>query len=303
MLLDKMLLKRVSDEYGFDNLEFVNKDFYVSEVLKIISSIKPDFCDIIFTGGTCMSKAYGLIERMSEDVDMKINLHDPDIKYSTLKTKLSKLKHTIESALSANFPEIEVRADHGNRHFTFNIAYPNVADNPSLRQRIKLEFTQFPLRLKSQERSISSFVNLTQKLPPEVAGFSCIDPVETIAEKIISLTRRTCAVMETEWKEFDTTLIRHVYDIYSIHPVVDIVLLKTLVREIAKQDAAAFETWHPKWSADIATNTKLAMKELHGDKYAKMYAEYAGDMIYAKEVPDYETALNRIDEIIIDIFG
>ncbi len=139
MSLDRELLQSISKLYRFNNLEFVNKDFYVSEVLKIISSIKPDFCDV--------------------------------------------------------------------------------------------------------------------------------------------------------------------YDIYSIHPVVDTVLLKTLVREIAKQDAAAFETWHPQWSADIATNTKLAMKELHGDKYAKMYAEYAGDMIYAKEVPDYETALNRIDEIIIDIFG
>jgi hypothetical protein len=47
------LLEAVSHKYGFKNIEFVNKDSYVVEALKILSNIKPDFCSLIFTGGTC----------------------------------------------------------------------------------------------------------------------------------------------------------------------------------------------------------------------------------------------------------
>ena len=45
----------------------VEKDYYVSLLLKKISKMNPD---LVFKGGTSLSKCYGLIDRFSEDIDI-----------------------------------------------------------------------------------------------------------------------------------------------------------------------------------------------------------------------------------------
>lgn len=52
-------------------LEFVEKDFWVTEVLRVVARGRPD-ARFIFKGGTSLSKGYGLIKRMSEDVDILV---------------------------------------------------------------------------------------------------------------------------------------------------------------------------------------------------------------------------------------
>ncbi|KAA6316121.1 hypothetical protein EZS27_033525, partial [termite gut metagenome] len=101
------LLTQFSQVYGFKNVEFVNKDFYILDVLKILSTVKPDFCDFIFTGGTCMAKAYGLIERMSEDIDIKVSFKNKSYNTAILRKDLSKLKQLVTSSLKKQFPNIK----------------------------------------------------------------------------------------------------------------------------------------------------------------------------------------------------
>ena len=48
----------------------VEKDYWVSQALRVLSDEFPD--DFVFKGGTSLSKAYGLIERLSEDIDLLI---------------------------------------------------------------------------------------------------------------------------------------------------------------------------------------------------------------------------------------
>lgn len=47
--------------------EIVEKDYFVSIVLRAISQKNPN---IIFKGGTSLSKAYQIIDRFSEDIDL-----------------------------------------------------------------------------------------------------------------------------------------------------------------------------------------------------------------------------------------
>src|SRR5690606_25126930 len=52
----------------------VEKDWWVCIILKAI--FQSQYADsIIFKGGTSLSKAYGLIERFSEDIDLIIDRH------------------------------------------------------------------------------------------------------------------------------------------------------------------------------------------------------------------------------------
>ena len=50
-------------------VSFIVKDYFAVAMLKELTSADPD---LVFKGGTCLSKCYGIIERFSEDVDLGI---------------------------------------------------------------------------------------------------------------------------------------------------------------------------------------------------------------------------------------
>src|SRR5699024_1649407 len=53
---------------------FVEKDWHVARILAVLGGT--DFADaeIYFSGGTALSKAYGVIKRFSEDIDFRCSL-------------------------------------------------------------------------------------------------------------------------------------------------------------------------------------------------------------------------------------
>ena len=53
------------------NEQFVEKDYYVAEVLRIVADAYGN--RVIFKGGTSLSKGWALVERFSEDVDLFVN--------------------------------------------------------------------------------------------------------------------------------------------------------------------------------------------------------------------------------------
>lgn len=57
------------------NALYIEKDYWVSYILKAIS--QSQYKDVaIFKGGTSLSKAYKLIERFSEDIDLAVITHE-----------------------------------------------------------------------------------------------------------------------------------------------------------------------------------------------------------------------------------
>jgi hypothetical protein len=53
------------------NEQFVEKDYYVTEVLRIVAGTYDE--KVIFKGGTSLSKGWALIDRFSEDVDLFVD--------------------------------------------------------------------------------------------------------------------------------------------------------------------------------------------------------------------------------------
>ena len=62
------LVSQTSDAVGIP-AAFVEKDFWVVELLRSVST-PLDGAFAVFKGGTSLSKAYGLVQRFSEDVDI-----------------------------------------------------------------------------------------------------------------------------------------------------------------------------------------------------------------------------------------
>ncbi len=82
----KNLIQKVAFELGM-RFDIIEKDIWVCYVLEKLFSIEELKGKLVFKGGTCLSKAYGLIERFSEDIDLTIGRS-----YLNLKENLKKNK-------------------------------------------------------------------------------------------------------------------------------------------------------------------------------------------------------------------
>jgi predicted nucleotidyltransferase component of viral defense system len=95
------ILRATSQHFGI-KLEFVEKDYWITQVLNRLSgSIFVN--EVVFKGGTSLSKGYGLIDRFSEDIDIAI-INDSKKSGNEIKTKI----RAIEKEISAELSEISV---------------------------------------------------------------------------------------------------------------------------------------------------------------------------------------------------
>ena len=65
----KEILDKTHEETGYE-AAIIEKDYYVSMMLKNLSKTEHEF---IFKGGTSLSKAYNVINRFSEDIDLTVS--------------------------------------------------------------------------------------------------------------------------------------------------------------------------------------------------------------------------------------
>lgn len=71
------LIQELSTELGIAPA-FIEKDYYVVELLKILNEFQTDKFNVFFSGGTSLSKGYGLINRFSEDIDFMVSSQDDE---------------------------------------------------------------------------------------------------------------------------------------------------------------------------------------------------------------------------------
>jgi predicted nucleotidyltransferase component of viral defense system len=75
-MLNETILRQINDTgelLGLDET-VIEKDYYVTQVIHTLSNVENENFRLVFCGGTCLAKAYKLVQRMSEDVDFKIQL-------------------------------------------------------------------------------------------------------------------------------------------------------------------------------------------------------------------------------------
>ena len=78
--------------------DIVEKDYYVTMILYLLSQKE---IEIIFKGGTSLSKAYGVIDRFSEDIDITFKEHLGE-------SRRKKLKYNILKPIAEDL-EIEIK--------------------------------------------------------------------------------------------------------------------------------------------------------------------------------------------------
>ena len=104
MLPKKDVIVEVAQIKGISEA-FIEKDWFVTQAIKIISGIHFEDYTIVFTGGTALSKAHQLIQRFSEDVDFRV-----------LTPKLEQVNKSQQSKILSTFKSLIIR--HLREYFT-----------------------------------------------------------------------------------------------------------------------------------------------------------------------------------------
>ena len=149
----------------------IEKDFWVCWTLKQVTSLESIGPNLIFKGGTSLSKVFGLIQRFSEDVDLSIQRSylgfagDADPENATSKTKQQKsvlsLRETCrQCVLTVLLPALEARfrevlgaegwslAIDEEDPGTLNFVYPAAAPSRRRRTWLPLSYIRSAVKLE-----------------------------------------------------------------------------------------------------------------------------------------------------------
>lgn len=120
--------------------QFIEKDYYVTEALRIIALQYPE--QVIFKGGTSLSKGWNLIKRFSEDIDIFLNRQAFTPKLSN--TKVDSTFQEIDNSLLSGklklefLPDLSKRKKGKSRNSYFQYE-PFFLGNQAISNRIFLE--------------------------------------------------------------------------------------------------------------------------------------------------------------------
>jgi hypothetical protein len=144
---------------------------------------------------------------------------------------------------------------------------------------------------------VSSFVGEATNQPPEAPAVPCVSIVETAAEKLVSITRRTAMELAGLSRDPDSTLVRHLYDLHMMRTLIDPAEVITLARAIAKADGEEFRNQYPAYASDPATETRLALEALHTDSmHLRRYDDFVSGMVYGEKI-EFAAALATVTEL------
>lgn len=144
---DKDLIEEVATIMEIEP-SFVEKDWFVTEIIALLSKVYYEGFVVTFTGGTSLSKAHKVISRFSEDIDYKVEAP----KDLQSRAALSSFKKYIVKYLRDNCISIkdeDITAQNSNKSFTIKIDYKTYFKrNKALRPHIKVEMNIGALHLE-----------------------------------------------------------------------------------------------------------------------------------------------------------
>lgn len=199
--------------------EHVEKDFWVTEVLRGVTRAANDLSvEVVFKGGTSLSKAFSLIERFSEDVDVLVVL-SPQASAGARDRVLKELVGGAADATAIDPASVPGATSRGaKRGARFHYRPDAEATLGGVSAGVFLELGSRGGALPATPLEISSL--LTQHAPDQIAGAPEAEPVlvrvlapwRTLVEKLVLLHTAHSA----EDPKAAVRGARHYYDVHQL---------------------------------------------------------------------------------------
>lgn len=196
---------------------WIEKDYWITEILRSLAQ-QCDGFDVIFKGGTSLSKAWRLIQRMSQDVDVLIA---PKAASST-GARDKWLKAVSESAGSSVGIKPQLKTSSTGVHRAVTIAYEPTFKDPTVPPDVLVEMGVRGGPDPNERREIRSFIAeyAVSKAGAATSDFEefapfeirCLRPERTLTEKLEALHHLASIAMQSPEVKLGTSM-RHYYDI------------------------------------------------------------------------------------------
>jgi len=191
---DEGLLGRVAGALAVDEA-FAEKDWFVVQAIERLAGLATGDFTPVFSGGTSLLKAHGLIRRFSEDIDFKLSLSDGFLARSRNQHRhaLKAFRDDMVAAWTAmGFDVTSCISRDEHRFIELEMTYPTILEpHGSLRPHILAQVSAKPPRLDVQHKPVGSFAGQYVRLAPEVRDIACSNPVETATDKLSAFSWRT----------------------------------------------------------------------------------------------------------------
>lgn len=287
---------------------YVEKDYWVTRVLLSLSRSKYRD-DFVFKGGTSLSKAYDLIHRFSEDVDLAAISKN----WGSARTK-RRIK-AVGEAITGGLTYLvnhENEAKRGRFRKTY-YQYPMLSEDADLNHassEILLEVNAMAVPEPHSPADLRSLIadflvdtdrqDLIQSYGLESFSLNVLDVERTLAEKVIALVR---ACREDETGDCLKRKIRHVYDVcmitrhgqYSSYIKSD--KFPPLLKEVCDSDKLVFED-AAKW-VDPPLHEARLFADPSGT-WGKVCDEFEGpfsQMVYNQEIPSSREIIELLETL------
>lgn len=229
------IIRRVQAENGMD-LQIIEKDWWVTTVLQALFSL-PYAEHISFKGGTNLSKCWGLIQRMSEDIDIAIDREFLGFSGQLSKTQISdklrrascsfvreKLQHELAEQMEKNGINKELFKVHVNitpisttDPEVIEIEYtPVFNSNPYIRSKVIIEVSGRSMSEPVVDVKLHSYIDDVYKnaafAEPDFEVRAVV-PQRTFLEKLFLLHEEYHKPIENVRT---ARMSRHLYDVCQI---------------------------------------------------------------------------------------
>jgi hypothetical protein len=222
------LTELTANHFGYEQSQ-IEKDYWMSKILKELT-FSCFSSSIYFKGGTSLSKAYQLINRFSEDLDLFVYSGNPVSSKQTEKTLTCNVSHfVIENNREMYVKELS-KAGGDFRKFAFS--YNTHYESAGLKENLEVEIKCWTLDDKSamyypsQKRMIQPIIaeyvqaagrnDMLTHFGLDAFEVQTIDPKRTLCDKISRLTRLSYN------DDYEMLIAKHIRDVYDIYRLLDI---------------------------------------------------------------------------------
>ncbi len=286
----QQLILYVSADTGIEP-GIIEKDYYVTAFLKLLVEKQPQ---IIFKGGTSLSKCYHLIHRFSEDIDL-------NLEYTNRPTEGQRrqLKENIVATIDdfgftlTNPDEVRSRRDYNK----YIVDFPSVFEFSKLKQHLIMETSVFLRAFPATKMAATSLIydylnnqnraDLIKQYSLEPFMLNVQDIRRTFVDKLFAVGDYYLNGKITEHS-------RHIYDLYKLYDAAEINdELKELFVTVKQERKEHLACLSAQDDVDLKDLLNTVVSEA---AYKTDYEAITLGLLYEK-VP-YETAIGSLQKIL-----
>ena len=289
----------------------LEKDILVREAILAVKDVgKDEGCQMVFCGGTSLSQAHCVIERMSEDADFRI-VTPEDMSNSARRKLLSRVKHEMEAVLDdAGFPLAKpMTARNDNAYLMGEFLYDNSFPvHEALRPFIKLEVTAFAPLSSVIELPLRTIIDRVAGIdtPTDSPTMPVVSLADTLADKIVGYLRRNAQERDHETRgEYDDRLVRHIHDTHAVLSHLqsidsfDVVAfrneVKDLVAIVLERDVTTYGRQHEAFKLDPHATLSVELGHVCDEATRTRYDQFCSSMIWGSPPPFDDAIASFVD--------